>query len=424
MHVKTFHTKAICVLGMHRSGTSTISRAMNLLGAYLGEEKDLYGPAPDNPEGYWERKELVDFHDRLLEKLKRRWDTMVPLPDGWFLEEEFRPDRDELTGIIRNAFSQHELWGWKDPRTCILLPLWKHILGEMGIALSVVFIVRHPIDVANSLMKRDGFTLGKSFGIWFNYNLTALYSVPDVPIVFVSYDRFLEDSEKELRKCAAGLSIDWPEDDSELKNSLRTFVRPDLRHSLTNAGAIQDSPVPVQVLFSLLTKALDNPLSVTSEFFEQVEQLYTEFFSYAGFYHSELERLWERDKELSELCRLQDNNQRLLIGANKQIDELNRQIDEQCAQLATGEQHLEELRERLVARERNIHERDKWLEERDQQLEQYQQWLTARENDVRDRDRWLTEKESVNKALLNSYSWKITAPFRWILSFIMQAQGK
>ncbi len=45
--------RAICILGMHRSGTSTVTRAVNLLGAYLGQNADLMPPTLDNPEGYW-----------------------------------------------------------------------------------------------------------------------------------------------------------------------------------------------------------------------------------------------------------------------------------------------------------------------------------------------------------------------------------
>jgi hypothetical protein len=53
---------AICILGMHRSGTSVTARAINLLGAYLGEEKDLMPHNPYNPEGFWERQDIYDLH--------------------------------------------------------------------------------------------------------------------------------------------------------------------------------------------------------------------------------------------------------------------------------------------------------------------------------------------------------------------------
>ena len=55
--------RTICILGMHRSGTSTVARAVNLLGVSLGEDAKMMPPSPDNPEGYWEHVEINDFQN-------------------------------------------------------------------------------------------------------------------------------------------------------------------------------------------------------------------------------------------------------------------------------------------------------------------------------------------------------------------------
>ena len=51
----------ILVVGMHRSGTSALTRVLNLLGAELGE--GLMAPAPGNPGGFWEKREVADLND-------------------------------------------------------------------------------------------------------------------------------------------------------------------------------------------------------------------------------------------------------------------------------------------------------------------------------------------------------------------------
>src|SRR5919198_547362 len=168
------NTRSIGILGMHRSGTSTITRSLNLLGVYLGEEKDLMQPTPDNPEGYWERLDLYDLQERLLSALKMSWDSCMPLQERWHDAPDIGPFRDELISLIKMNFSGVNLWGWKDPRSTILIDLWKDILGELGIELTAVFAVRNPVDVARSLQKRDGISCNKGFGIWFNYNIMAL----------------------------------------------------------------------------------------------------------------------------------------------------------------------------------------------------------------------------------------------------------
>src|SRR5262245_57953734 len=56
----------ICVLGMHRSGTSVAARLMNLLGIDLGVEEHLLGPQPDNPKGFWEYQPILALNEELL----------------------------------------------------------------------------------------------------------------------------------------------------------------------------------------------------------------------------------------------------------------------------------------------------------------------------------------------------------------------
>ena len=56
----------ICTLGMHRSGTSLVSRILNLLGVYLGAPHDVSNVGADNPKGYWEHHPIALLNDELL----------------------------------------------------------------------------------------------------------------------------------------------------------------------------------------------------------------------------------------------------------------------------------------------------------------------------------------------------------------------
>ncbi len=42
-------------------------------------------------------------------------------------------------------------WGWKEPRTCLTLPLWLKVFP----AAKIVFIVRNGVDVSDSLVRRE-----------------------------------------------------------------------------------------------------------------------------------------------------------------------------------------------------------------------------------------------------------------------------
>lgn len=45
-------SKQILVMGMHRSGTSMVSRILNLMGCYYSSKDQVILPAEDNPKGF------------------------------------------------------------------------------------------------------------------------------------------------------------------------------------------------------------------------------------------------------------------------------------------------------------------------------------------------------------------------------------
>lgn len=293
--------RAICILGMHRSGTSVIARAINLLGAYIGEEKDLYPPAQANQKGFWERKDIVDFHNSILRHFGGGWYSFTPLPEKWHQSEDIKPFRKELIELIRNNFDGQDLWAWKDPRTCLLLPLWIDVLNELGIELSCVYVVRNPLDIANSHKKRDGFSYDKSLGLWFFYNISALRASHSVSRYFIGYDRFLVNWELELRQCAEKLNIAWPEDKSKMDAEMNAFISADLRHSFSKPHDLEDGrfPSPVLKLNKLLNNALE--VSMIEEKTEDggIEQLYNEFSFFSRFILCDTDNIREMGRQLS-----------------------------------------------------------------------------------------------------------------------------
>lgn len=288
MH-KPIKPKAICILGMHRSGTSTVARAINLLGASLGDD-GLMPPTPDNPEGYWERLDIVEFQTQLLHQLDRTWDTAAPFPENWHLAPRLAGFRDELKSLVTSQFGGKPLWAWKDPRTCLLLPIWKQALADLGIELVCVFVVRSPLDVAGSLRKRDGIPSSKGFGMWFNHYVTALKDTAGIPRVFVSYDQFLESWETELRPRMSSLGLDWPAEELSLREAMGSFIKPHLRHNKSRAAELEAVPKPVRDLNDVLTNACLHPGRPGKEADLAANQLYSEFVSFASLFVDDLKK--------------------------------------------------------------------------------------------------------------------------------------
>jgi len=356
--------RAICILGAHRSGTSTVTRGLNLLGAYLGEENQLMKPLPENPEGFWERFDVYYLQNRLLTILKRDWDATSPLPEKWHKTAEIRPLKDELIDLVKDNFSGQPLWAWKDPRTCLLLPLWKDVLAELCIGLKVIFVVRNPLDVAKSLGKRNGFSMDKGLGIWFNNTIASLKGIQGLEIVFLSYDRFLDDWETELKRCAVGLDINWPVDGAALRAEMAPFVRRDLRHSVSGLDELQAiaAPEPVIRLYALLLDIMAGKVELNAV--ERIiSPMYQEFFSYA--------RLFEYD-----------------VAALAE-----------CRSLLEDAAATPEALPAFVAMKKELDTRTQWAWNLDAEMKAMREQIAA---------------------LQNSSSWKITKPLRVVSEFLLR----
>jgi len=67
----------LLITGMHRSGTSFLSRAFNLHGVYLGTLSSLlsheWNAYEDNPRGHWENKTIYELAKKTLKNNNGSW---------------------------------------------------------------------------------------------------------------------------------------------------------------------------------------------------------------------------------------------------------------------------------------------------------------------------------------------------------------
>ncbi len=82
----------IAIVGMHRSGTSMLTRMLHLAGLELGPVDKLMGPAFDNPDGFWENLEFVHINELLLHHFGGSWSSPPAWPVGWTTD----PGLDEI----------------------------------------------------------------------------------------------------------------------------------------------------------------------------------------------------------------------------------------------------------------------------------------------------------------------------------------
>lgn len=217
------------VLGMHRSGTSALMGVLHLLGVQLGTRL-IPAHAEINPKGFWEHTDIVRLNDRLLGILGKCWHDVSQFPDQWWRQDNIKVVAKEIVEVLRRDFNGVRLWGIKDPRICRLIPFWLDIFAELGISPLFVIIFRHPMDVADSLARREGFGNEVWTLLWLTYVLDSLAGTKGYPRVFIEYDELLKDSRGVLSRIRSQLDFDWPKPLETVAKEIDEFLDLRLQH--------------------------------------------------------------------------------------------------------------------------------------------------------------------------------------------------
>ena len=173
----------IFVLGMHRSGTSAIARILNLMGVYFGGEHVSTGRSDENAKGFWERRDVRDLHDDVLFSSRCDWDCIAEFDLGGVPGETKSAYIDAAADIVLNM-DAHRPWFVKEPRLCLLFPMWRQALENPF----CVHVLRNPLEVAHSLRTRNGIPIRAGLALWEIYNLHALNASTGLRRVFVYYE--------------------------------------------------------------------------------------------------------------------------------------------------------------------------------------------------------------------------------------------
>jgi hypothetical protein len=227
---------AVCIAGMHRSGTSLTASWLERCGLSIHDGNPI-GAAHGNPKGHFEDGDFVYFHVDAI-------DRQEPQAEGWRVTHDrpFEFSSDERTvaeSLIARRATKFERWGWKDPRSTLFLDEWKAILPD----LKVVLVWRPASDVVSSLWKRARNTPNASMIItanaaaqlWSTYNRRALAYRAQHPddTVLIPLSRIVENDADAFAVIVGRLGIDLAYEplaatyDSDLLSTRRT-TRPGL----------------------------------------------------------------------------------------------------------------------------------------------------------------------------------------------------
>jgi hypothetical protein len=221
---------ALVVLGVYRSGTSALARVLNLCGAALPEHV-IAARLDINRKGFWETEAVVDLNARMLQRVGAGWNGInVALPPDGPVIDEFL---DTAREILENEYQDEPLILIKDPRMCVLAPIWHRALRQSGYRPAYVVAVRDPREVAGSLARSlgryGGMPRDQALALWHGYTgaTEAFVNRTDASVVFVHYDDLLDDWRRIVRTIAAQLDVAL---DTEVHaDAIDAFLDPSLR---------------------------------------------------------------------------------------------------------------------------------------------------------------------------------------------------
>jgi hypothetical protein len=229
----------VVVLGMHRSGTSAVTRLVSLLGPCTPVDDDLVPPSAKNPKGYWESMSLVNFNERLLRALGSDMRAPLRLEPGWEDDARLGDLRVEAPAAFRRTFPA-DPWVWKDPRMCLTFSFWQ---ATLGVRPPIVLVHRNPLEIVASTLRagRDEAKVDV-LALWERYLRQALRQIDGLPVLVTSYDAVLSDP---LGWCdealaflrAAGVPVAPP-----AREEVRAFVDEGLRHVRSTRKEVLDDP--------------------------------------------------------------------------------------------------------------------------------------------------------------------------------------
>lgn len=192
------------VLGTHRSGTSLVTRLINMMGAFFDSGHASIGFTDENPKGFWERSDVISCNDRLLSLHGSAWDRL----SSWKLApskvRKASPALEEVEKdlhTILKTLDANRPWVVKDPRLCLTFPHWRQKLEKPVI----ICVHRDPMEVALSLKTRHGFSIAHGLALWEYYTVNLLHSIRGLPVIFVGHRQLLSDPVSTVKTLYASL---------------------------------------------------------------------------------------------------------------------------------------------------------------------------------------------------------------------------
>ncbi len=230
---------AVLVLGMHRSGTSALTRGLEVLGVELGKNLKP-GIAGENDKGFFEDWTLSAINDELLALSGEQWDSLRATAQPHAPPSEVNALKIKALGYLQKAFGAAPWFAFKDPRSCRNVAFWEDVVRRDGRRPFFIIAFRNPMSVARSLQRRNGFSHKQSYNMWLVHYARIMEAVRDKPHACVEYDEVMREPGRVLERVACDMADPTVRVSLPLLAAYETeFLDPKLRNHVFRSDTLE-----------------------------------------------------------------------------------------------------------------------------------------------------------------------------------------
>ena len=378
---------AILVAGMHRSGTSALSRVLNLVGCDL--PKTLMKPEPGNNEtGFWESQPVWEMNMRLLRSTGSDWKDWRPFDSGWYASPTAGSFREQAQALLHQEFGDSRLFVLKDPILCRLLPFWIEVLEMFGAEPRVVLPIRNPFDVAASLKQRDGIDASCGHLIWLRHVLEAESGSRNLRRACLRYETLLSEPHAITDRLGRDLDVSWPKRASVRAHAeIERFLSPDLHHHHSDDTTFLTNPVLSRWLgqcFELFNRWSRGEVCETdAALLDRIRSAFDEATPLFSRYIADCERVVaERDGRIEGLSEAVAERDGRIEGLSEAVAERDGRIEGLSEAVAERDGRIEGLSEAVAERDGRIEGLSEAVAERDGRIEGLSEAVAERDGRI------------------------------------------
>ncbi len=225
-----------------RSGTSCVTGLLEQCGFNLGQNiRVLRDETPFNPKGHFEHDLLYAINERLLIEVPGDTWTIWHVPEAKAMQD-LAAQREHYFRLFLRKFDGNLC---KDPLFCLTLPFWQ---SHWTALRRIVFCLRHPLAVAQSMQRRYALSLAQGLELWQTYTQRFFASAKQCPVYIFDFDAFTANPLPVFSSLLAWL--EQPRARADLEVILHDFYGAEHVHWTCREHTLETLPRPIQELYT------------------------------------------------------------------------------------------------------------------------------------------------------------------------------